>query len=144
MPFIRYRVGDLAVNLGFKGESKSKKGLQIIGSIQGRTQSIILSPSGKYIPGTFFSHFFKDYQHLVAQYQIIQNNFSSIDLNILKGSRYQKKEFDEMVKNLTQFIDKKIKIRVFFLNKPIKLGVTGKRQAVINRMSIDFQKIHEK
>jgi len=33
---------------------------------------------------------------------------------------------------------------VFFLNKPIKLGVTGKRQAVINRMSIDFQKIHEK
>lgn len=141
MPFIRYRVGDLALNLGFESKSKSKKGLQIIGSIQGRTQSIILSPSGRYIPGTFFSHFFKDFQHLVAQYQIIQNNLSSIDLHVLKGSRYQKKEFDEMLKNLIQFIDKKIKIRVFFLKKPIQLSRTGKRQTVINNMKIDFQKI---
>ena len=80
---------------------------------------------------------------MVAQYQIIQKTLSSIDLNVLKGSRYQKKEFDEMLKNLIQFIDKKIKIRVFFLNKPIKLSRTGKRQAVINGMNIDFQKISE-
>ena len=71
MPLIRYRIGDLAKSLGAK-DCDCGRGLPLIGDIEGRVQSIIIGANGKYLPGTYFSHLFKDYEFIVKQYQVLQ------------------------------------------------------------------------
>src|SRR5690606_34765743 len=54
MPFIRYRIGDLATAVDNDVPSTCGRGLPRIGEIQGRVQSIIQGTDGRFVPGSFF------------------------------------------------------------------------------------------
>ena len=71
-PMIRYRIGDLAVALSDKEPCLCGRPHSRIGEIQGRTQAIVFCANGKWMPGTFFAHFFKDHEDVIRFFQIEQ------------------------------------------------------------------------
>ncbi len=140
MPFIRYRIGDLAVAMDWGVTCACGRGLSRIGNIEGRVQSIIVGGNGCYLPGTFFAHFFKEYTFLLRQYQIVQHKPGTIMLKLVKGHRFSDQHLADMLAALRQYVGASTEIAVEFVDV-VPLGRTGKRQAVISSVPLDYQDI---
>ncbi len=140
MPFIRYRIGDLAEAMDNAAQCSCGRGLPRIGRIEGRVQSIILGASGQYIPGTFFAHLLKDYDHAIRQFQIVQERRGAISLRVVKGKRYSDEALKEVLSILHKFLGDSMVIEVRF-EENIDLVRTGKRLATVSKLGLDFQTI---
>ncbi len=140
LPFIRYRIGDLAEALDSTQRSSCGRGLPRIGRIEGRVQSIIIGSKGQYIPGTFFAHLFKDYEHAIRQFQVVQNERDSVTLNVVKGKRFTDETLQEVLRFMRQFLGEDMRIDVVF-QENIEMVRTGKRLASVSKLGIDFQRI---
>ncbi len=136
MPLIRYRIGDLARAVDNDKEFGTYPGLMRLGSIEGRTQAIIVAGNGRYLPGTFFAHFFKDYDHIITHYQIIQEKIGEINLNLVKGIHFTDKLFQDVFGQLKVHLGEESVINVEFVEH-IPMGKTGKRQGSISRLNFD-------
>jgi len=140
MPFIRYRIGDLAVAMDDRVSCACGRGLPSIGNIEGRVQSIIVGGNGRYLPGTFFAHFFKEYTVLIRQYQVVQTRRGAMTLKLVKGPRFSDQQLDEMLAALREYVGPTTEIDVEFVDL-VPLGRTGKRQAVMSSVPVDYQDI---
>jgi phenylacetate-CoA ligase len=140
MPFIRYRIGDLAVAMDNSVPSSCGRGLPRIGRIEGRTQAIIIGASGNYLPGTFFMHYFKDFDYVVRQFQIIQERLGHMTLKIVKADRFNDQLFGQILDGLRRYVGAGMEIMVEFVDS-IPLARTGKHHATISRLNLDFQKL---
>jgi len=141
LPFIRYRVGDLAEAMDATAPCACGRGLPRIGRIEGRVQSLIIGAQGRVMPGAFFLHVLKDYDYLVRQFQVIQEERGAIILKVVKGSRFAQDLFErEILSVFRQYLGEETKIDVQFVDL-IPLVRTGKRQAVVSKLSLDFQKL---
>ena len=104
-------------------------------------QSLVVAANGKVLPSSFFLHFLKDYDYLVKQYQVIQEEAGSIVFKVVKGPRFSSELFEgEILRALRQHMGEETRIDVQFVDL-IPLVRTGKRQAVISKLSLDFQKL---
>lgn len=139
MPFIRYKIGDLAVAVDNSKPCSCGRGIGRIGNIEGRVQSIIVGTENQYIPGTFFAHLFKDYEYAVRQFQVVQEERGAIILKIVKSKRYSIVVLNKILNTLHKHLGKSMKINVTFVSK-IPLGKTGKHQHSISKLKLDFQK----
>ncbi len=140
MPLIRYRVGDLAIAVDSSTASSCGRGLPRIGRIEGRAQAIIIGANGNYLPGTFFMHYFKDYDYVVRQFQIVQHRLAHLTLKVVKADRFNDQLFAEIVAGLRKFVGQKMEIEIEFVDS-IPLVRTGKHQATISLLDLDFQKL---
>lgn len=140
LPFIRYKIGDLAVAIDDKKISSCGRGLPLIGEIQGRVQAIIIGSNKKFLPGTFFAHFFKEYPHIIKQYQVIQNKIGEIDLKIIKADRFSQASMKEIIRHLKVYMGNKTRINLEYTKK-IEMVRTGKHQGAISNIKINFQDI---
>lgn len=138
LPYIRYRIGDLAVAMDNSVSCGCGRGLSRIGRIEGRVQAVIRGANGTYLPGTFFAHFFKDYEHIIRQYQVIQERPDSITLNIVKANRFDSSAFSEILGALHRYLGEATNINVAFVDR-IAMVRTGKHLGSINRLEVDFQ-----
>lgn len=142
MPFIRYRVGDLAVAMDDSTPSPCGRHLPRIGTIEGRIQSIIVGANGNHVPGTFFAHLFKDYDHIVRQYKVIQEKEGEIILQIVKALRFDEDELKKITTVLIETLGHNTKIDIIYMEE-IPMVRTGKQQGSVSRLQIDFQKINK-
>jgi phenylacetate-CoA ligase len=140
LPFIRYRIGDLAEALDNGETCACGRGLPRIGTIEGRVQSIIVGSKGQYVPGTFFAHVLKDYDHAIRQFQIVQTDRGAITFKVVKGKRYSDETLESVLKVLHQFLGEDMRIAVEFVEN-IEMVRTGKRLATVSKLGIDFQTI---
>jgi phenylacetate-coenzyme A ligase PaaK-like adenylate-forming protein/glycosyltransferase involved in cell wall biosynthesis len=140
LPFIRYRIGDLAEALDPNQACVCGRGLPRIGKIEGRVQSIIIGSKGQYVPGTFFAHVLKDYDHAIRQFQIVQTERGAITFNVVRGKRYSDETLHEVLKILREFLGEDMQIAVDFQDN-IEMVRTGKRLATVSKLGIDFQRI---
>jgi phenylacetate-CoA ligase len=138
MPFIRYRIGDLAMAMDDAAPCACGRGLPRVGNIEGRVQSIIVGGNGRYLPGTFFAHLFKEYAVLVRQYQVVQTRRGAITLRLVKGPRFSEQLLAELVTALRHYLGPTTEIDVEFVDA-VPLGRTGKRQAVLSSVPVDYQ-----
>jgi phenylacetate-CoA ligase len=136
-PLIRYRIGDLARAVDNSGKCNCGRGLSQIGEILGRTQALVHCKNGRWLPGTFFAHFFKEYDYLVRFFQVMQEERGSFRLNVVKGSNWTESGWKEMLNEL-QIYTGQTQIETIFVEK-IPLLATGKRTPVISKVEIDFQ-----
>lgn len=135
LPFIRYRVGDLAMAMD-PGESCScGRGLPMIGAIEGRVQAIIVGANGRYLPGTFFAHFFKDYDHIVRQYQVVQEEEGAMQLKIVKASRFDERALDSILEKLREYVGEEMEIELEICES-IPMVRTGKQQGSLSRLNL--------
>lgn len=138
MPLIRYRIGDLAVAMDADAPCGCGRGLPRIGRIEGRVQAMIVAENGAYIPGTFFSHLFKDYDHVVRQYQVIQERRGAIRLRIIRGARYSPEQFEEILALMRRFLGAGMEIDVEFTER-IEMVRTGKHRSTVSSLQLDLQ-----
>jgi phenylacetate-CoA ligase len=139
-PLIRYRIGDLAVAAENTGSCPCGRGLSMIGPIQGRTQALVHCANNRWLPGTFFAHFFKDYSHTVRHFQIEQHEKSSFSISIVPGNFWNEFSAGEILSALKPHIGF-TDVR-FEVVSEIPLLETGKRTPVISSLRIDFQTIN--
>jgi phenylacetate-CoA ligase len=137
-PLIRYRVGDLAVAMDDSVACGCGRGLPRIGRIEGRVQAIIIAQNGSYVPGTFFAHLFKDYDHAIRQYQVRQDALGSITLRVIKALRFDEATFQELLGQLRKYLGQDMKIDVEFVDR-IEMVRTGKHQGSISNLALDLQ-----
>jgi phenylacetate-CoA ligase len=139
VPLIRYRIGDLALAVEQTpcpcGRSHSQ-----IGMISGRTQALVLCANGVWLPGTFFAHFFKDFQFAIQHFQIVQMIPGAFSVKIIPTSRYSTEIESQIRSGLYRFTGSNTGIE-FIRVAEIPMEITGKRTPVISKVSVDFQKI---
>lgn len=140
VPFVRYRIGDLAVAVDNSTPCSCGRGLPMIGKIEGRSQAVIVGANKSWIPGTFFAHYFKEYDYAVRQYQIVQTKLGSITLKIIKGEQFSEVAEQEIVTGLYKFLGDDMEIITEYVDE-IPLVRTGKRTAVVSELKLDFQNL---
>jgi phenylacetate-CoA ligase len=140
LPLIRYRIGDLAVAMDDTETCACGRGLPRVGKIEGRVQAIIVGTNGNYVPGTFFAHLFKDYDYIIRQYQVLQEDVGLMLLKIIKAPSFNNDSFQEVLTELKKFLGADMKINVEFVDH-IPMVRTGKQQGSISKIKMDFQRI---
>ena len=139
LPFIRYRIGDLAVATDPSFECPCGRGLPLVGNIEGRVQSIIQGTDGRYVPGTFFAHCLKDFDHAIARFQVVQDEPGALKFFVVKAGRYSEDVMDEVKAIFRQYLGPDLRIDVEFVEN-IEMVRTGKRLASVSKLPIDFQR----
>lgn len=139
LPFIRYRIGDLGTATDPAVACACGRGLPLVGNIEGRVQSIIQGSSGQFLPGTFFAHYLKEFDHAIQRFQVVQERMGAINFNIVKGGRYSDEVLQEVLATFRQHLGEDMQIDVHFVDN-IEMVRTGKRLASISRLGVDFQK----
>jgi phenylacetate-CoA ligase len=138
MPFIRYRVGDLA--RAIEGPCPCGRGLPRIGEIEGRTQSIIVGTRKQYVPGSFFLHFLKDYDYALRQFQIEQTEPEKLVFRIVKTNRFNEDILSNILSTMQETVGPDMNIEVEYVDS-IPLSRTGKVQVALSRLKLDFQNL---
>jgi phenylacetate-CoA ligase len=139
MPFIRYRIGDLAEAMDPNQPCACGRGSPRIGNIEGRVQSIIQGMDGRYLPGTFFAHYLKEFDYAIKRFQVIQEERGSMTFRIVKGGRFSQQVLDEVIATFREYLGDKMQVNVEFVDD-IALIRTGKHLASVSRLNVDFQR----
>lgn len=143
VPLIRYRIGDLAVAMDADEVCGCGRGLPRIGRIEGRAQALVFCANGTWLPGTFFAHFFKDYDFAVRQYQVVQREEKAIELKIVPESGFSLTVQEEILQHLHKFMGEEMRIDVALVEN-IPLLKTGKRTGVVSYLNYDFQQLADR
>ena len=104
------------------------------------TPSRVVGTNGNYVPGTFFAHLFKDYDYVIRQYQVLQDELGSVTLKVIKGQRFDSTVFNDILKTLRHFLGEDMRFNVEFVDE-IPMVRTGKQQGSISKLKLDFQSI---
>ncbi len=139
LPFIRYRIGDLAEAMDPSAVCSCGRGLPRIGRIEGRVQSIIQGTDGRYLPGTFFAHYLKEFDHAIQRFQVVQERPRAITLRLVKAGRYSDSVLDEVLSTFRRYLGEDLAIDVEFTDT-IELIRTGKHLAAVSKLDVDFQR----
>ncbi|MBX3229597.1 MAG: glycosyltransferase [Labilithrix sp.] len=139
MPFLRYRIGDIGEAMA-PGACSCGRGAPRIGAIEGRVQSIIQGTEGRFLPGTFFAHYLKEFDHAIRQFQVVQDEPGAITFRVVKGGRYSEAVLDEILTTFREHLGAHMKITTEFVDD-LALIRTGKRVASVSRVPIDFQNV---
>jgi phenylacetate-CoA ligase len=140
VPLIRYRIGDLAMAVA-QDSCPCGRAHMKIGEITGRTQALVACKNDVWLPGTFFAHFFKDYDYAIKHYQIYQEEFGKFDVRIIPTARYNEQIAATIVAQLHEYTSPNTEINIRIVDE-IPMERTGKRTPVISKVSQDFQKIN--
>lgn len=139
MPFVRYRIGDLAEAMDPAIPCACGRGAPRVGRIEGRVQSIIRGTDGRYLPGTFFAHYLKEFDYAIKRFQVVQEERDAIRFRVVKGGRFSQQVLDEVLATFRQYLGERMRIDVEF-EDDIALIRTGKHLASVSRLDVDFQR----
>jgi phenylacetate-CoA ligase len=139
LPFVRYRLGDLGVAVDPDFACPCGRGLPLVGNIEGRVQSIIQGTHGRFLPGTFFAHYLKEFDHAIQKFQVVQEREGAITFHVVKGGRFSDDVLQEVLATFRQHLGEDMSIDVSFVEN-IEMVRTGKRLASVSRLKVDFQK----
>ena len=139
MPFIRYRIGDLAEALDAGAPCACGRGSPRLGAIEGRVQSIIQGTDGRYLPGTFFAHYLKEFDHAIKKFQVVQEERDAMTFRVVRGGRYSDDVLDQVLATFREYLGADMRVDVEFVDE-VAMVRTGKRLASVSRLGIDFQK----
>ena len=138
LPFLRYRIGDLAVAADNSQPCVCGRGLPLIGDIEGRVQSIIQGTEGRYLPGSFFFHYLRKFHYAIERFQVIQERPASVTLRVVKGGRWSPLVFEEIRETFKSYLGADMQIDVEFVDD-VALVRTGKLMASVSHIPLDFQ-----
>ena len=133
VPLIRYQLGDLAV--ATNRPCPCGRGLPLIERVIGRTQSVVLGTNGRYVPATFFAHFFKEYEYAVARYQIVQEARNQLRVRLIRKSRFTKDTERDIRRGFADVLGQDMEVQ-FELVDMIPLERTGKAQSCICKIEL--------
>jgi len=100
MPFIRYRIGDLASKLPIEEYPQVRKlSYPLLKSIIGRDTDIVKTRTGKFLVVHSFTAIFK-YYPTINQFCVIQRNLDEIEIQYIKGDGFVKEDLEIVQKKI--------------------------------------------
>ncbi|MCP5054684.1 MAG: hypothetical protein GY940_46395, partial [bacterium] len=131
MPFIRYRIGDLAIPAK---NTDCPIGYTTLASISGRTSDIISVPGGgNLVVASFFgAALLKKLEKKIIQYQVEKISTGKIILNLAVSHRYGKADEALINQYLSQYLAGKIPWRIKIVRQ-IPVAKNGKFKLLIDR-----------
>lgn len=139
VPIIRYRLGDLAEAIDDSETTSTGRSFPRIGRIEGRTQALVHTPQGTWLPGAFFLHFLKDYEHIVRHFQIVQEREDQLVIKIVPTEGCTDSQLARMVAELKPWVGgDAMDVQVELVDE-IPLVRTGKRTQIVSKIKLDFQ-----
>lgn len=127
LPLIRYDVGDIGV-LGNK-QCSCGRALRVLNSLEGRTQDMLQSRSGKSLPAIFFAGRFRSLTSLKA-YQLIQKSWETVELRYVVGAQNAPKEVQEIVDEVMRHLGPEVSVQTNECAE-IPLTARGKTRLVV-------------
>lgn len=134
VPFIRYDSQDVLI----KGDHQCSCGrsLLTIKKIVGRNNDILVTPSGKYLIVHNFTGYF-EWIESVDKFQIIQDEMSHININLVVNDKFNKKIEEEIILYWQNYIGKDVQIDINIVDD-IPLLPSGKRRFLIRKFQYTF------
>ena len=133
MPFIRYEIGDRG---SFMDEMcECGRGLPLMKSVEGRVTDNIVTASGKYIHGVYFTHLFYGIEG-VKQFQVIQESIDKIVIKIVATPAFDINITKKMEDEIHEWIDEDLQISFEFVDL-IPVTETGKYRFTISKVDKD-------
>ena len=125
MPLIRYKIGDMGV-MSNKIQCDCGCNYPMLQKISGRTNGIFKTKSGSKIGGEFFTHIFL-YRESIKNFQVIQKDFDSIKVKIVKKNKveFNMKDMSDIENKIKLAMGEKCRVDFEFVDK-IKKTRNGK------------------
>jgi phenylacetate-CoA ligase len=132
MPFIRYRIEDV----GSLSDEKCAcgRGLPTMDKVEGRVHDVLVGEGGRYIPGEFFPHLFKDLKG-IEQFQVVQEKAGELVINVVKVEGFDEKQMNEALAVVRKYFGQNIRIKLEFVQQ-IPLTKSGKLRYTICNVPI--------
>jgi phenylacetate-CoA ligase len=139
MPFLRYKLGDLAVR-SEKTICECGRSFPLLKTIEGRKDSLVTLPSGRKIPPLAFGYameFYKFY-HNVYQYRVIQKRRNVLRFEVKKkngavGEEEMRTELIAHLRRVLRIDESEVTINVEFVDG-ILLDKSGKLRKVLSEI----------
>ena len=131
MPLIRYKTRDLAVRK--EGRCSCGRNHDLIESIDGRVEDVIISPEGYHIAGSSFN--FIKFNQGFDYGQVVQNDKDSLDIMLVKNKFFKESELNILENYLRKQVGSKFLINYHFVDK-IERTKNGKIRFVINKSGL--------
>lgn len=127
MPFIRYRVGDVAA---VSGEScPCGRGLPLLRSIQGRSHDYVATPTGERVHGEYFAHLVRGLEW-VRQFCVVQESPEELVFNLKTGADRPERGL-QAIQDVLERKFPGMRVRVV-LTETMPQAASGKHRFVIN------------
>jgi len=137
MPFIRYDIGDLGV--GSDSVCSCGRGLPLLAKLSGRTTDVILTRTGKTVPGTALLHVFLTPLD-IEQFQIVQESYDKVVIKLVMDKECTKEHLDELAARIMNryklLLGEEMDISVEFVDY-IPATSEGKRRVVVSNVLAD-------
>jgi len=130
MPFIRYRIGDMAV--ASDKQCPCGRKLPLLEDVIGRTLDIIKTPDGRFVPGEFFARLFREFGE-IKQFQVIQDQLETVKIKIIKEREISSEKIEFIRKRLSEVLGKNVLVDMEFV-ETIPLTKTGKYRVTISNL----------
>ncbi|MFC1968419.1 phenylacetate--CoA ligase family protein [Chloroflexota bacterium] len=135
MPFIRYEIGD--VGAISEDACPCGRGLPLLTKLSGRTSDIIVTTSGKSVPGSALIYVFREPMG-VAQFQMVQENYNTVTVRIVMEKEYPEEHLVEIsgkiVRKYRDVLGEDMDIRVKVVDH-IPQTMDGKRRVIISKIT---------
>jgi phenylacetate-CoA ligase len=91
------------------------------------------------VPGTFFAHYLKEFDHAIKQFQVVQERPGAIGFRVVRGGRFSEDVLQEVLARFRDVLGHELEIDVEFVDE-VAMIRTGKRIAAVSKLGIDFQR----
>ena len=129
-PFIRYKIGDIAVCSD--AMCSCGRGLPLLERIEGRAFDIIIGSNGNKVAGTFWTLALRSVDG-VKNFQIEQTTVNNIKIRIIKSQVYSDKTEKKIISMVKDKLGSKTDIEFIYVDS-ILLTKSGKRRFVISSL----------
>lgn len=129
MPFIRYKIGDLAIEAKNNCEIKYSS----IKKITGRTSDIILLPGGGgLVVASFFgAALLRKLNDKIKQYQIVKTQPDKIIVKLSVNDSFIKEDIEQIKEYLIEYLQNKIQFEIQVVDR-IDVSKTGKYKLLVD------------
>lgn len=134
MPFIRYRIGDMAVPSKEEAACPCGRDMPRVGEIVGRQDDVVVTADGRRI-GMLSYNVFKWADH-VQESQIIQHTPQRFELKIVPAESFDESEETLLIEKLTDRVGDDIEIETTLVDAIDRTG-QGKLRSVISHVTND-------
>ena len=135
VPLIRYRLGDLALQMDQTAVCPCGRGLPRLGQIEGRIQATIIGTNDAFVPGSFFARLFADYDYAIRQFQVVQEQPGQLEFKIVKAPQHSAEAMDKIMEETKKHLGENLAITVTYIDN-VELGRTGKRQHSVSKVDV--------
>ena len=134
MPFIRYKIGDMAVY--DPKPCPCGRGLPVLREVVGRIQDFLLTADGHFVHGGYFPHTFREWPE-IKEYQVYQPNSASLEVRIVCRRPVDSVWLERLGAEIQRRFGQGTKISIRIVDH-IPLTKAGKHRFIISDVKPDF------